>query len=56
MRPTGLFNLNPAVEGQDHPLDAVWTVDFEVDFSTLARPGGAAARVDGRARGRGGTS
>ena len=50
------MTLNPAVEGQDHPLDAVWTVDFEVDFSTLARPGGAAARVDGRARGRGGTS
>ena len=52
----GHMNLNPAVEGHDHPLNAVRTVDFGVDFSTLARPEGAAARVAGPARGRGGIS
>ena len=50
------MTLNPAVEGHDHPLSEVRTVDFGVDFSTPARPEGAAARVDGPARGRGGIS
>ena len=49
-------DLNPAVGGCERPLGAVWTVDFGVDFSTQARSEGAAARVDGPARGHGGTS
>ena len=52
----GELNLNPAVGGRERPLGAVWTVDFGVDFSTLARPEGAAATVAGPARGHGGTS
>ena len=49
-------NLNPAVGGREWPLGAVRAVDFGVDFSTLARPEGAAATVAGPARDRGGTS
>ena len=52
----GLVILNPAVEGHDHPLNAAWLIGFGADFSMLARPEGAAARVAGPARVRGGTS
>ena len=52
----GQIILNPAVEGHDHPLNAAWLIGFGADFSMLARPEGAAARVAGPARVRGGTS
>ena len=51
-----MLNLNPAVGGRERPVGAVWTIDFGVDFSVLARPEGAAARVDGPAGDHGGTS
>ena len=50
------MSLNSAVGGRERPLGAVRAVDIGVDFSTPERSAAAAAKVDGPARGHGGTS